>query len=100
MEGIWIAETDAVRYLYQGILQVGVGFHHWRKRNGHGAVTKLRQGLEKLEPYRPSCMTIDVERLVRETSVLLADLQRRGREDLPPFPPSGLPSVHRTHPAA
>jgi hypothetical protein len=45
-------------------------------------------------------MTIDVERLVRETSVLLADLQRRGREDLPPFPPSGLPSVHRTHPAA
>jgi len=45
-------------------------------------------------------MTIDVERLARETSVLLSQLQRRGRDDLPPFPPSGLPQVHRTGEAA
>jgi hypothetical protein len=84
-----------VRYLYQGILQVGVGFYHWRKGNWHGAVTKLRQGMEKLEPYRPSCMTIDVERLVRETAVLLEELKRRGRDDLAPFKEASLPIVHR-----
>ncbi|MDQ6883714.1 MAG: hypothetical protein M3077_05680 [Candidatus Dormibacteraeota bacterium] len=58
-------------------------------------MTKLRQGLEKLEPYRPACMTIDVERLVRESAALLAPLQAAGREHLMPFPSAGLPRVHR-----
>jgi hypothetical protein len=84
-----------VRYLYQGILQLGVGFYHWRRGNWHGAVTKLRQGMEKLDPYRPACMTVDVERLVRETAPLLAELQRRGRDDLAPFGEASLPTVHR-----
>jgi predicted metal-dependent hydrolase len=66
LEAIWIEEPDAVRYLYQGILQVGVGFYHWRRGNWRGAVAKLDQGLAKLEPYRPACMDIDVERLVQE----------------------------------
>ena len=94
LEGIWIREPDAVRYLYQGILQVGVGFYHWRRGNWRGAVAKLVHGLAKLEPYRPICMTIDVERLVLETAALRQELERRG-PDLPPFPPPGLPRVHR-----
>jgi predicted metal-dependent hydrolase len=100
LEAIWINEPDAVRYLYQGILQIGVGFYHWRRRNWRGAVAKLGQGMAKLEPYRPSCMTIDVERLVTETAALKAELDRRGPNDFPPFPPPRLPRVHRiTDPA-
>lgn len=95
LEEIWIHEPDAVRYLYQGILQIGVGFYHWRRGNWRGAVAKLGHGLAKLEPYRPGCMTIDVERLVQETAVLRDELERRGPTDLPAFPPSGLPRVHR-----
>ena len=96
LEGIWIREPDAVRYLYQGILQVGVGFYHWRRGNWRGAVAKLGQGLTKLQPYRPACMTIDVERLVRETTALREKLERRGPDDPLPFPPADLPRVHRT----
>jgi predicted metal-dependent hydrolase len=95
LEHIWVNEPDPVRYLYQGILQVGVGFYHWRHGNWRGAVAKLRQGLEKLEPYRPNCMSIDVDRLVRETARLLAELQRHGPTDLPPFPAADLPRVFR-----
>lgn len=95
LEGIWIHEPDSVRYLYQGILQVGVGFYHWRRGNWRGAVAKLGHGLAKLQPYRPACMTIDVERLVQETTALREELERRGPNDLPPFPPTGLPRVHR-----
>jgi predicted metal-dependent hydrolase len=95
LEAIWIREADPVRYLYQGILQVGVGFYHWRRGNWRGAYAKLGHGLAKLEPYRPACMSIDVERLVRETRALRAELQRRGPDDLPPFPPPQLPRVHR-----
>jgi predicted metal-dependent hydrolase len=95
LEGIWMHEPDAVRYLYQGILQVGVGFYHWRRGNWRGAVAKLGHGLAKLEAYRPNCMTIDVERLVMETAALREELERRGPGDLPAFPPRGLPLVHR-----
>jgi uncharacterized protein len=95
LEAIWINEPDPVRYLYQGILQVGVGFYHWRRGNWRGAVAKLGHGLSKLEPYRPSCMTLDVERLVSETSILREEIERRGPDNLPPFPPPRLPRVHR-----
>lgn len=95
LEGIWISEPDAVRYLYQGILQVGVGFYHWKRGNWRGAVAKLRQGLHKLEPYRPACMTVDVERLVAESGALLRQLEALGPDRLPPFPPPGVPRVHR-----
>ena len=95
LEAIWIAEADPVRYLYQGILQVGVGFYHWRRGNWKGAVAKLGQGLEKLDPYRPDCQTVDVERLFRETRVLWNELRLRDASDLPPFPPAGLPRIHR-----
>jgi uncharacterized protein len=95
LEAIWIAEADPVRYLYQGILQVGVGFYHWSRGNWKGAVAKLASGLDKLEPYLPGCQTVDVERLWRETRPLLEELRLRGAADLPPFPPPGLPQVHR-----
>ena len=95
LEAIWIHEPDPVRYLYQGILQVGVGFYHWRQRNWRGAVAKLGQGVAKLQPYRPACMDIDVERLVRETEAILEQLQHAGLDGLPSFPPPRLPQVHR-----
>jgi predicted metal-dependent hydrolase len=95
LEAIWIAQPDPIRYLYQGILQVGVGFYHWKRGNWKGAVAKLEQGLEKLEPYRPECQTIDVERLSLEARALLKQLRERGPGALPPFPPPGLPRVHR-----
>jgi uncharacterized protein len=95
LEAIWIKEPNPVRYLYQGILQVGVGFYHWQRGNWRGAVAKLSHGLAKLQPYRPACMTVDVERLVRETATLRDELERWGPDKLAPFPPPGLPRVHR-----
>ena len=37
LEEEWLAERDPVRYLYQGILQIGVGFEHLRRGNPTGA---------------------------------------------------------------
>ena len=41
LELLWRDTTAPVRGLYHGILQVGVGFHHWRGRNFHGASVLL-----------------------------------------------------------
>jgi uncharacterized protein len=98
LESIWIREPDPVRYLYQGILLVGVGFYHWRRGNRHGALVKLRQGIDKLHWFRPACRTIDVERLIREAEACRAQIEA-APAGLPPFPPPGLPHVHRVPPS-
>lgn len=64
LEEAWIEETDPLRYLYQGILQVGVGFYHLRRGNFRGASGLLARGLELLRPFAPDCMYVDVARLI------------------------------------
>ena len=83
-----------MRYLYQGILLVGVGLYHWRRGNRHGAVVKLTQGVDKLQWFRPACMQVDVDRLIREALACRAQVEALPA-GLPPFPPPGLPLVHR-----
>jgi predicted metal-dependent hydrolase len=55
-----------VRDLYHGILQVGVGFHHWRNGNFHGASTLLEEGIERLRPFAPWCQGVEVDALIAE----------------------------------
>jgi len=70
----WIEEADPVRYLYQGILQVGVGFEHLRRGNAPGARRLWRRGIGYLEPFRGGCMSVDVDRLIADTERCLTEL--------------------------
>ena len=75
LEELWRHEADTVRYLYQGILLIGVGLYHTERSNRHGALTKLRAGIALLEPYAPACQGVDVERLRVDALRLLAHLE-------------------------
>ena len=91
LELLWRATAAPVRDLYHGILQVGVGFHHWRRGNFHGASVLLEEGVGRLEPFSPSCQTIDVARLIADASAARARLlelgeSRMGQEDLSQAP--------------
>jgi predicted metal-dependent hydrolase len=44
LELLWRTERRDVRRLYQGILQIGVAFHHLRRANHHGTVCMLGRG--------------------------------------------------------
>lgn len=94
LEEIWRPEPDPIRYLYQGILQVGVGFYHLRRGNWRGAVNKLRGGLALLAPSAPACLGIDIARLRAETGALLATLEALGPAGLTDCDVSDLPQVH------
>jgi predicted metal-dependent hydrolase len=93
LETIWRVESDHIRYLYQGILQVGVGFYHLRRGNWRGAVNKLRSGLAYLEPSAPTCMGIDVDRLRAEAGDILAQLEALGPRRIGEVETGALPQV-------
>ena len=93
LEEIWRVEPDPVRYLYQGILQVGVGFYHLRRGNYRGAVNKLRSGLAYLAPSAPACLGVDVARLRAEAGAILAALEARGPARMGEIDTSRLPRV-------
>jgi uncharacterized protein len=71
LEDIWRAEEDDVRFLYQGILQVGVAFHHLGNDNWRGAIGLLTRGIEKVSRYLPVCMGVNTGKLVGEAHACL-----------------------------
>jgi hypothetical protein len=62
-EAIWREDPRSIRELYQGILQIGVAFHHIEQGNYRGAVKMLRRGLPRLRSLPPVCQSLDVATL-------------------------------------
>ena len=94
LEHEWHAERRPIRRLYQGILQIGVGFHHARGGNQKGAVLLLTDGIEKASGFLPSCQGIDTARLVRESQACLNQIVELRPEGLPHFEWERVPTVH------
>lgn len=78
LENEWNLERDAVRTVYKGILQVGVGCYHLLRHNYRGAVAKLRSGADYLEPFAPACMGVDLALLIAEARRLLVAVEAAG----------------------
>jgi predicted metal-dependent hydrolase len=78
LELLWRDTRTPDRGLYHGILQIGVGFHHWRNGNFHGASVLIDEGIERLRPFAPSCQTIDVARLIADATDARERLEELG----------------------
>jgi len=93
LEEIWRAERDPVRLLYQGTLQIGVGFHHLGRGNWVGAVRQLEKGISGVAHFVPGCMGIDTDRLTREARACLDLLRTLGADGLERFDWSLVPTI-------
>src|SRR5215212_10086176 len=93
LELLWRAESRDIRYLYQGILQIGVAFHHLRKRNHHGAVYMLTRGSRYLAPFAPRCQGVDVQHLLDAAAAALREVERLGPDRLDEFDWTLAPTV-------
>ena len=93
LEEAWMQEPRRVRFLYQGILQVGVGFYHQQNGNWRGATGLLRNGTQRLKEFEPDTLGIDVAKLVRECERCLEELEELGREQVHEFDQSLIPTV-------
>lgn len=94
IEHEWHAERSSVRRLYQGLLQIGVGFHHALNGNHRGALTLLNEGTDKVAAFTPSALGIDTGRLVRETQDCIEQLTVLGEHNIHAFNSSGIPLIH------
>ncbi len=94
LEDAWREEPRQVRYLFQGILQIGVGFYHGENGNWRGATGLLKIGIARLEEFEPETLGIDVALLVRESERCLRKLEELGRDRVGEFDRSMVPKVH------
>src|SRR5947209_18708067 len=85
LELLWRAERRDVRRLYQGILQIGVAFHHLRRQNHHGTVYMLTRGPAYLAPFGPRCQRVDVAALLRDAAAARRAVERLGHGRLGEF---------------
>ena len=93
LELLWRATESDIRYLYQGVLLIGVGFYHQQQGNFHGTQAKLSAGIEMLEWFAPACQTVDVADLIARATVCLEQIRQLGRERLHEFDRSLIPQV-------
>ncbi len=81
----WMEDQRPIRELYQGILQIGVAFHHIEDGNYRGAVKMLRRGLPRLQHLPPVCQTLDVAGLRAAARSIHDELVALGPERLGEF---------------
>ena len=93
LELLWRAERRDIRYLYQGILQIGVAFHHLRRLSHHGTVYMLSRGPRYLAPFAPRCQGVDVAALLRDAAAALQAVERLGPARLAEFDWKLVPRV-------
>ncbi|TMG71880.1 MAG: DUF309 domain-containing protein [Chloroflexi bacterium] len=94
IELLWRATPGPIRGMYHGILQIGVGFHHWRRANYHGATVLLEEGIERLRPFAPTCQRVDVARLIAEATAARERLLALGPSRMSDYDIANAPRVH------
>lgn len=93
LEQLWRAEPRPVRDLYQGILQVGVGFHHLRNGNYAGAVKVLGRGLPRLQRLPDLCQGVRVAELADAAWRVYQAILALGPDRVGEFDLSTLPRI-------
>jgi uncharacterized protein len=96
LELLWRAERRAIRRLYQGILQIGVAFHHLRRLNHHGTLYMLTRGSMHLAPFAPACQRVDVAALLDAASAARQHVVQLGPHRLSEFDWRLAPQVRLT----
>jgi hypothetical protein len=92
LEEIWLEENGEDRKLYQGLIQVAAGYFKWEQGVLIGAIKLLTAGLEKLAPYPPAHLGVDLASFTREVRGNLEEIEKAYREKADP-PELSVPAL-------
>jgi hypothetical protein len=87
LEAQWIRATGTVRQALQGVIQIGVAFHHHAHGNARGARTLMHEGRVRLAATRNALPTLDTDALLDATAPWEATLAA-GTADASAAPPA------------
>jgi hypothetical protein len=76
LEIAWRDEENQIRDFYRGILQVGVAYHHIRRKNFSGAIKLLHRSKKWLEPFPNKCLGVNLKKIKSDSSKILAKLEK------------------------
>jgi hypothetical protein len=93
LEDLWMAEDRPIRQLYQGILQIGVAFYHLRALRYRPVVTLLDRGSGYLTRFAPTCMGVEIAKLLDDVACCQAEVETLGPERLNEFDWSLVPKI-------
>jgi predicted metal-dependent hydrolase len=80
LEELWLEEGRSP--LYQGLLQVAVGLHHYSYGNASGSIKLFSAGIEKLDSYPDQILGIDLKKVIGNAAEYVRKLREVEREPL------------------
>ena len=93
LELAWRVESDPLRELYRGILQVAVVYLHISRGNYSGAMKVYRRCRKWLEPWPDTCIGIDIGKLRHDLEHTIEELQKLGKDRIAEFDLSSFQPV-------
>ena len=75
LEQLWLEDRGPEREFYQGIIQVAAGYFKWEQEVPRGALKLLRAGIQRIGPYRPVCLGVDVTEFLSGVEADLATVE-------------------------
>jgi uncharacterized protein len=94
-EELWTDYQGPLRKFYQGLIQVAVALHHFGNGNIRGAKKLYHSSRAYLEPYRPTCEGLDLDKLFAEMERCFAEIIT-STEEYPQVEvdPELIPEIH------
>jgi uncharacterized protein len=82
LEELWMGESGMLRDFYQGVIQIAIALHHWRRDNFEGAMKLLKTGVEFLDKVGPVFMKVDVAGLTADAKRFKQELDALGQDGM------------------
>lgn len=93
LEAQWVQEVDPERRFLQGLIQIAVAFYHQSNGNWRGSVSLLDDGLEKINPYAPVYLGLELTAFAAELETCRDRLKRLGPEGIAEFQTEHIPRM-------
>lgn len=98
IEHEWHAERGPIRRLYQGLLQIGIGYHHALNGNYRGATALLGDGIAKTSAFTPRALGIETGTLIARSQACLDQIEALGPDRIAAFNAATIPTIELVAP--
>ncbi len=93
LEAQWVQEVDPERRFLQGLIQIAVAFYHHSNGNLRGTLSLLQDGLEKIRPYAPVYLGVDLSDFVVDIADCRQAIERLEQEGMGQFQTERIPRI-------